>query len=119
MVGDTARFDTVLELCRDRYRRQILAVLASESRPLSLDDLTETIFEYDRQASSTEIAPDAIDRIRLSLHHKHLPRLEQYGVVAYDLEQHLVTPTATFDELQPLFSPVLEADPSFELPATL
>ena len=119
MVGDTARFDAVLELCQDRYRRLILAVLASESGPLSVDDLTETIVEYNHHASITEIAPDEIDRIRLTLHHQHLPKLEQRGVLTYDLERELVTPTATFDELQPLFSPIIEADPSFELPVTL
>ncbi len=118
MVGDTARFDAVLELCGDRYRRLILAVLASESRPLSLDDLTETIVEYNHRASISEIAPDEMDRIRLTLHHQHLPKLEQRGVLAYDFERKLVTPTATFDELQPLFSAVIEIDPSFELPVT-
>lgn len=119
MVGDATTFDGVLELCRDQYRRIILAVLASEPRALTLNDLTKTIVKHNHQASITEIANEEINQIQLSLHHLHIPKLEQCGVIEYDPDRQLVEPTAQFDEWEPLISTIVQADPAFDTPVEL
>lgn len=118
MVG-THQFDTVLDLCTDQHRRIVLAILTEERRSLTVDDLTETIVKYNHQASMSDVSEDVLDQVRLSLHHVHLPKLAQAGVVEYDPERHRVEPTEQFDLLQPSLSAILDADPTLDVPIEL
>lgn len=118
MVGPLA-FDTELELCRDRHRRIVLAILAAEQRRLTVDDLTKTILKYNHQTTVTEVSGEVLEQVRQSLHHVHLPKLAAAGVVEYDPERHLVEPTEQFDQLQPSLSAILDADPALEEPLEL
>lgn len=119
MVGTSTEFSTVLELCQDRHRRIVLAVLASEDRSLTVRDLEKTILKYNHHASPTAVSEDESMRIRLSLHHVHLPKLAELSLVEYDRERGLVEPTARFDRLQPQLSTIIDADPGLKAPLAL
>ena len=116
MVGDVNTYDTVLELCRDQNRRIVLAMLSAERGPLTLNDLAESIVEHNHRMPITNVPPVDLTEIQISLLHKHLPKLEEWGVVEFDSSHQLVEPTPTFDEWQPLFSAILDADPQLEAP---
>lgn len=77
----------VLETVTCERRRTVLAVLDSRSE-LSLDDLAREVAA--REAAGSPPSP-GIDDLRLQLHHVHLPKLEQAGVVDYDPENRTVT----------------------------
>lgn len=119
MVGTSTEFDAVLELCRHRHRRIVLAVLAAEKRSLTVNDLTTAIVEHDRHASPAEISDGESKRIRTSLFHVHLPKLEDLSLVDFDRERQLVDPTPRFDRLRPQLSTVIDADPDLETPVAL
>lgn len=117
MVGPTTEFDTVLELCRDQQRRIVLAVLANEKRAVSIPDLETMIARHNHHTPLEEVPDEETERIRVSLHHVHLPKLEDHSLVAYDRDRQVVEPTLEFDGLQPQLSAILDADP--DLPAPL
>ena len=119
MVGTSTEFDTVLEMCQDQHRRIVLAVLATEKRSLTVNDLVTTIVRHNHHASSSEIPEDELLRIRLALHHVHIPKLEDLSLVDYDQERQLVDPTPQFESLQPQLSAIINVDPDLEAPIAL
>lgn len=119
MSRDSIEFDTVLDLCRARHRRIVLAVLAEERRSLTVNDLSKTVLKHDYQTPVTEVSEEVLAEIRLALYHEHIPKLASVGVIEYDPERQHVVPTAWFDQLQPSLSAIIEADPDLELPVEL
>ena len=115
----TIELDTVLDLCRSRHRRCVLAVLDEERRPLTINDLTKTVVKYNHHMPITEVSAERQRQIRRRLHHEHIPKMETEGVVEFDPERRLVEPTAQFDELHPHLSAIVDADPALEKPVRL
>ena len=119
MGGTTSAFDSILDLCRHQRRRIVLATLAAEQRSVTLNDLTQTVLEYNHQASPTAVSEDVLTEIRCSLHHKHLPKLASDALVTYDPDQRLVEPTEQFEQVEPTLATILDADPTLETPIEL
>lgn len=102
--------DSLLEVLASDLRRHSLRSVAEASRPLTLDDLAFEVTKRD-SAVSVEDA-DAIDTARLRLHHVHLPKLEEHGLVRYDQEGshvHATDRTASVHRLMPEVDSVLES----------
>lgn len=77
--------DDVLRLLADRTRRKLLRhLLEAEPAPVAVDDLVAALAGTD--------AFDATDRraLAIDLHHVHLPRLADEGVVDWDPERGTV-----------------------------
>jgi hypothetical protein len=112
-------FDTVLDLCRDKHRRIVLAVLAAEQRSLTVNDLRRTILTRNHHTPVIDASEEVLTEIRVSLHHVHIPKLESTGVIEYDSERQLVEPTEQFDQLQPHLSAIIGTDPNLDEPIEL
>jgi len=119
MVGTSTEFNTLLELCQEQHRRIILAVFASEERSLTVNDLTKAIVKHNHHTPPLEVSREETRQIRISLHHMHIPKLEDLSLVNYVQERQLVEPTPQFDQLQPQLSAVIDADPELEAPVAL
>jgi hypothetical protein len=74
-------------------------LLASEHRRLTIDILIETTPPVELEDLATEIATrtvdvpsndGAVERIAISLHHTHLPKMANAGLLKYDPELHLI-----------------------------
>ena len=111
--------DSILDACQHQHRRIVLALLATEGRSLTLNDLTQTVLEYNHQASPMEVSEDVPTEIRLSLHHAHLPKLASNGFITYRPDQRLVEPTEQFEQVEPALAMILDADPTLETPIEL
>jgi hypothetical protein len=79
------------ELAEDEYYE----VLAAEERRIALDVLSHdaSAVELDELAAlvTAESSDDvALDRMRATLHHTHLPKMAAHGVIEYDPETCLV-----------------------------
>ena len=110
MSDSSLELDAVLDACQHGHRRIVLAVFANDRRAVTTNDLAKAIVERNHHAPPTEVASEAVTRIEISLHHVHLPRLEEAEFVEYDPERKLVTPTAQFDRGEPHLSPILDVD---------
>lgn len=64
-------------------RRIALEILSEGEVPVTLDELAAAIAT--REAERDVVEPDAIERVAISLHHAHLPMMEEFGVINYDL----------------------------------
>jgi hypothetical protein len=63
-------------------RRVLLGVLSEQSRPMTLDELTESVAT--QQSETVDPSPDTVEEVMVALHHKHLPMLSSLGIIAYD-----------------------------------
>lgn len=71
-------------------RRLIVSVLSTCDGPLSVEDLARRVVASERAARVAEVATTDVDRVRVSLHHSHLPALSSAGLVTYDPETGVV-----------------------------
>lgn len=84
-------FDSHLDALGHVDRRRLLLALLDATVE---GDLPVGI---DRLADGTAESP-----LRVSMHHVHLPKLDDYGFVDANLDQYTVTTGPRFDEIRPL-----------------
>lgn len=75
-------------LSNDR-RRLALDVLATQTTPVQLRDLARAVAT--READTEEPDSEYVDRVAITLHHSHLPKIAQRDVIDYDPESKRVT----------------------------
>jgi hypothetical protein len=101
MTGDSAAssddcggppgIDEVLTLLSDRYRRHALACLDGLPDPVALEDLTDQVAGREFQQPPDRVSMITRTRIATELHHTHLPKLEEAGIITYDDDAGQVT----------------------------
>lgn len=90
--------ETALRLLAEQQRRQILRRIASGSGETTVAQLKQQIETTESRTTSTE-GSDATDTRFLQLHHVHLPKLQQAGVITYDEEAGIVERGESFAEV--------------------
>ena len=68
-------------------RREAIRWLAEHDGSIALDDLATSLTADDSLSDATDPT-----RIRVELHHIHLPKLQEYGLLAYDHENLTIEP---------------------------
>lgn len=79
--------DEIAESIANEKRRAILGILQSKGRRLTVDMLVR---EISVRYSDTYLF-DSTEAIRLQLHHRHLPRFDEAGIINYDDEDGKVS----------------------------
>ncbi len=91
--GASSAFD----LLADRRRRAVLRYLEMADSPVPVDDLADHVALEEQPGESGPVADlgDALlgtrRRIRISLRHVHVPKLEAADAVEFDLETNTVS----------------------------
>lgn len=71
-------------LSTDR-RRHALDVLLDRSAPVDLEALATAVAE--REDGLTASDEETIERVMTTLHHVHLPMMDEYDVIAYNVDE--------------------------------
>lgn len=74
-------------------RRLVFELLRGNDKPLALADVASEVAAHERALPGTEPTSESVRRLKLTLHHLHLPKLAAHGVVTYDSEQRVVALT--------------------------
>lgn len=85
----------VFALLGKRRRRLALRILRESASPLRAMEIARYIGEREYESPAT----DAVNTVYVSLHHNHLPQLDEAGAVAYDRTEGTVRPGRNFDAL--------------------
>lgn len=80
------------ELLAAERRRVTLDILAGRVAPV---DLVEVATEVVTREDGVDAGEEATKRVTLSLHHIHLPKMADLGVLEYDPDSHRIEPTAS------------------------
>ncbi|WP_277540511.1 DUF7344 domain-containing protein [Haloarcula laminariae] len=82
--------DDVLACITDRPRRVVLSVLRDRTAPISTDELATTTAATLAGKSLVDVTHEERDRVRLRLHHAHLPKLDEADLVEWDVDEGAV-----------------------------
>lgn len=77
-----------LEVLAHRRRREALAVFQGHEEPMTLVELTHHLTGPFHGPD-----PNEAKRLQTSLYHHHLPKLDDAGLVEFDPDEKIVTPT--------------------------
>lgn len=78
-------------------RRRVLDLVLDDPREWSRGELATALAEWDRIATGASPQPTDRDHLLLVLHHDHLPRLDDAGLLSYDHEDGIVSPEPVDD----------------------
>lgn len=91
--------DVAFELLSDSCRRIALRCLLDHDGPMAVEELVSAVVAA---GDETDGAAARHRQVKIALHHVHLPKLGDAGVVEYHRATGVVAPTATTDGLAPL-----------------
>ena len=77
-------------LLAPKRRRLVLDALAGRTAPVELDDLAADIAA--REYGSDTADEETVESVAVTLHHIHLPKLVEIGVLDYDSVAHRIYP---------------------------
>jgi len=86
-VAEELSLTELLELLSHPRRRFVLGLLEETDGDVSMDSLAERLAVWEGDDSSADAGPPAVDDVKLSLYHTHLPKLENAGLVTYDSQR--------------------------------
>lgn len=81
--------DRVFDVLQDQHRRYVLHALSESQQPMHLTDLANAVVDQKGQ-SNHDGTTETVERVRTSLHHAHLPKLADFGVIEYDVDERRV-----------------------------
>lgn len=86
-VTVTGSGDSPVQAIRDDRRREILAIVEFENGSVTRESLARRL----ARRESDELPPKSlVEDIEVRLHHVHLPKLVQAGILEYDLDDGIV-----------------------------
>lgn len=98
---DASDPDAVLSCLADERRRIVVATLVERDEQMDLADLAAAVADERRDGadrdddaegnSGDDQPPDAAEKLRIELHHAHLPKLDAARLVRYDADAETVT----------------------------
>ncbi|WP_435177944.1 DUF7344 domain-containing protein [Halorussus sp. AFM4] len=84
--GGLSLLDRSLRALSNQNRRYLLYHL-DEHGDAELDELSRQLVARESDCSLSSISEEDSKRIQAKLHHEHLPRLQDYGIIDYDERQ--------------------------------
>ncbi|MFC4551174.1 MULTISPECIES: DUF7344 domain-containing protein [Halorussus] len=99
---EAASLDVLFEALADSRRRHVLSILLDRPTPLDVETLARAVAAREAVATAADPPDDVVRRVQVSLHHVHLPKLADTGVVEYDYERGAVAVGEEMDAVSPL-----------------
>ncbi|USZ69929.1 hypothetical protein NGM10_16125 (plasmid) [Halorussus salilacus] len=98
--GSAIGVDEVLALLSERYRRHAIACLDGQPMPVPIERLTDEVAGREFQQPPDNVSMIKRTQIATALHHNHLPKLEEAGIIAYDTDEGKVTEVTIREPLE-------------------
>lgn len=94
--SDTVQsLDTTFAILNDQRRYYLREILSEQDPPIDLSQLAAAVASRETGTDSDESPAETTDEIAIGLHHVHLPKLDDAGVIDYNAETNTVTSTRT------------------------
>jgi hypothetical protein len=80
------------ELLANERRQRVFSVLDDQQAPVTLETIAREVTECEAALANpgtdgprgVRTSPEDVQRVRVSLHHVHLPKMTAFGVLEYD-----------------------------------
>ncbi|WP_238717322.1 DUF7344 domain-containing protein [Natronorubrum halophilum] len=79
--------DTILSVVANEHRRAILNALDNASeKTLAYDSLVDRVADRVQDEDADRVSDEQRQRVRIALHHTHLPKMEEARIIDYEAE---------------------------------
>lgn len=106
---DRTPLERLLEALNHRRRRELLYLL-QDTGAIDVESVVRCMAASELDAPPPEISDDVLLDVNIALHHNHLPRLEELGLVEFDRRSEMLRLHITNDDQAALLSTVRELD---------
>lgn len=89
--------DDLFDVLSASRRRAALTVLTERRSPMAVETLARAVAESEYGDVSAAPSESAVEDVLVSLHHVHLPKLDERRLVAYDRDEKTVATTDSTD----------------------
>jgi DNA-binding transcriptional ArsR family regulator len=89
----------LLQLLANPRRRYLLHRLTQSTHPFELQALARSIAAWEINVSPTTVSAEHIERVRVSLYHKHIPKLEAAELIDFDEQSEMISLDSTTSQL--------------------
>lgn len=100
MTGRDSVDIDVIELVSNQRRRYVLQCLTGRDAGMAMADLATDVAALEADADPSEVSPEAVERVYVSLHHCHVPKLVDGDVVECDQERNVVSLASADEETE-------------------
>jgi DNA-binding transcriptional ArsR family regulator len=83
------RFDEILCAYSNTQRRRIISYLRNEGAA-SKREISHQLIVWEYDSEPSEVPDNVVERVKVDLHHKHLPELKDAGLIEYDRRSEMV-----------------------------
>ncbi|WP_227379167.1 DUF7344 domain-containing protein [Haladaptatus halobius] len=83
--------EQIIRLITDSTNRAILTTLSGASHKLEVTEIAEQLVSQDAIALRPSDYENKLEQTVISLHHKHLPQLDEAGLITYDRNTNIAT----------------------------
>jgi|AntRauMinimDraft_4_1070384.scaffolds.fasta_scaffold00292_6 hypothetical protein len=73
-------------LLSSERRRRVLDILEEQTTPVQFTDLATEVAKQEPGLDAED--SETVERVKISLHHTHLPKMDGLGVLTYDPDSH-------------------------------
>ena len=87
-------FDQLFEILKNERRRRVLGYLIESGEELTLDELAEAIAARETGKDVRQITSQERKRVYVGLYQCHLPKMDDYGAIAYNKPRGRIEPGA-------------------------
>jgi DNA-binding transcriptional ArsR family regulator len=106
--------DVTFELLSNPRRRYALAYLSRRGQLITASELSEQIAAWEQDKPVNEIDDETAERIQMTLHHNHIPKLRAVGLVERTErgDGYVLQPTDKVNQVEAELSVGLEDGPT-------
>ena len=112
--ANATRMEAACSLLSESERRYLLYQLA-EYENANLEDIVTQIAAWEFETRPTRIDKEQRQQVYISLVHNHLPRLEDYEIIEYDLRSGDIVLDHGFDDIKPLLEQFKQTEETPEI----
>ncbi|WP_135534686.1 DUF7344 domain-containing protein [Halostella pelagica] len=106
--------EITFELLSNPRRRYALAYLSKRGLPITDRELAEQIAAWEEDKAVSEVDDETAERIQMTLHHNHLPKLHSVGLVKRSErgDGYVLEPTDKVSQVEAELSVGLDGGPT-------
>ncbi len=108
-TGEVSR-DTIYEILSNSRRRYVIHYLQYTQQPVDLGTLAERVAAWDYDTDPQRVSSQQRKTIYTALQQRHLPRMDEAGLLSFDSRAGTVAPTEELEKLDIYTEVVTEGD---------
>ncbi|SIR15697.1 hypothetical protein SAMN05421858_1634 [Haladaptatus litoreus] len=99
-----ASLNTIFDLLSEKRRRYVLYYLEEQGESVPVDELVETVADWESSASGNDIPADKFREVEISLVHTDLPKTANVEFIEYDVNEKMVKINGTSPEFDTIIN---------------